>query len=922
MGTESVRFGAYEFFPEQRLLVSKGERIPLGARALAILDVLVASRGQTVSHRRLVSEVWPDTFVEESSLRVHIASLRKALGDGQDGNRFIVNEPGRGYVFTAAVESATIADGPPLPAPRLAAAYRPPILLTSLIGRTEAIRALLDQMSKRRLITVVGAGGIGKTSMVLTAAQAALPRFLDGICFVDLATISTGAQLPSLLASSLRLAVPAQGSVEALTGSIEALDLCLILDNCEHVIDAAAEAAEILLRACPAIVIVATSREPLRAEGEIIQHLTSLESAPADLVAEPAVIARYAAVQLFAERADASLGGFRIGPDNARLVADLCRRLDGMPLAIELAAAALPSIGLKGLLAGIDDRLTLLRGGRRGHDRHQTLRAMLDWSYASLTGQEQFVFERLSVFQVPFSLEGALAVLVNGAIDRRGAIDCLMSLVSKSLIAADLSHDEAEYRILETTRMYGRERLLIGENGREARTLHGRYILGSLKEAEHEWAARSQHELWDRQARRVEDLRAAIAWAFSEDGDAPLGVDLLTASAPLWLSLSKVEEYGRLIRANLERLNSQSIAGTPAEVRLNLVLGGISFNVSGPGPEHTAALDRALATALALKDVSAQMWAWWSRMGIAYPRADYAGILSIAKALAELTASSPSPEATGMTDRIHSVAHFRSGDLALARHYGDLSVGRTHKPERASRGNFVYQHPPTAKANLSNILWVQGLGDQARTLIEDAVDMAVATKDPSTLCFILSFNACPLALWLGDRDLVGRYCDLLHRQAEHNGFLYMLEWAVRYRAIAAARWGSDPVASHVLGQHFAELGTFQRQTFVTVLPALVDERTYGEAATSGPNWATAEILRAWGERQAALGRTDAATTMGNALDIASRQGALAFELRAATSLFSLLGDDISRTRLAGTVSRMIEGFGTEDYLRATQLLAE
>src|SRR5258705_4049359 len=451
-------FGPFHLIPTQRLLLEAGKPRRLGSRALDILIALVERHGELLSKEELMARVWPKMFVEPSNLTVHVAALRRVLGDGRNGNRYLVNIPGRGYRFVAPVRVADEAM-PSLPQlqPIVASgANNLPAQITRLVGRAEALRTLAAQLSEQRLITIVGPGGIGKTSVALAVAEAVAGSYEHGVWIVDLAHLRDPSPVPDALASETLSDDPLPSLVE----SIRRKQMLLVLDNCAHMVEAAASLAGRILRGAPGVRILATSREPLRVEGERRHRLSPLDVPPASVPLTAAEALRFSAIELFVQRAAAKLDGFELNDSDASIVADLCRKLDGLPLAIEFAADQIDTFGVRGLSARLAGRLQLLTGGyRTALPRHQSLRAMLDWSYDRIPEPERVVLRRLSILPGKYSLEAAIAVAAGDEMAVPAVIDHIMSLVTKSLIAADISGKEALYRMLETTRCYALEKL-------------------------------------------------------------------------------------------------------------------------------------------------------------------------------------------------------------------------------------------------------------------------------------------------------------------------------------------------------------------------------------------------------------------------------------------------------------------------------
>jgi predicted ATPase/DNA-binding winged helix-turn-helix (wHTH) protein len=472
----SFAFGPFRLLPTQRLLLEDGKVVHIGSRALDILVMLVERAGELVSKRELMARVWSNLTVVEANLTVHVVALRRALCDGRNGNRYLVNIPGRGYRFVAPV---AVADAPqPAPAPPAKRPHHVPASLTRLIGRVDVVRKLTEQLSRQRFLTIVGPGGTGKTSVALAVAEGLLERYEHGVHLVDLAPLSDPALLPNAFASVL---VPEIGGSDPPADLIEGLRdkrMLVVLDNCEHLIEAAATLVDEIFRQAPGVRILATSREPLRTRSESVHRLASLGTPPPQAELRAAQALSFAAVQLFVERTAASLDAFELRDDDAPLVADICRRLDGNPLAIELAAARVEVLGIRGLAARLDDCLCVLSLGRRAAPaRHQTLRATLDWSYGLLSGSEQAALRRLAIFDGPFTLASAAAVAGDAGHTDRDIGELVLQLVEKSLLIADLGGAEPHFRIPATTRAYALEKLAdSAEHGAVAGRLveHGR----------------------------------------------------------------------------------------------------------------------------------------------------------------------------------------------------------------------------------------------------------------------------------------------------------------------------------------------------------------------------------------------------------------------------------------------------------------
>jgi predicted ATPase/DNA-binding winged helix-turn-helix (wHTH) protein len=459
MDEEAFVFGAFRLLPAQRILLEDGKPLHLGSRALDVLLALVECAGDTIRKDQLIARTWPDTVVDEGTLRVHVAALRKALCDGRGGNRFIANIPGRGYSFVAPVRREQGQETAALPN-RSALGGNLPAQLTRVIGRSEIVATVVARVAQQRFLTIVGPGGIGKTTVAVAAAEALSGSYSDGVWFVGLGSLRDPALVSSAVTAILG-SPPGVGdplsSLVAWLGDKRAL---IIIDNCEHVVGAAAATAEAMLKAAPQLAILATSREPLRAEGEWLLRLPSLEVPPERSGLTAAEALSFPAVELFNERAMATLDGFDLADADIPIALEICRRLDGVPLAIELAAAQVDVFGVKGLAAHLDDRLAVLTRGRRtAVPRQQTLRATIDWSYELLSEPERRVLCRLAIFPAGFGLEAAAAVVSAG--DDAAAVigEGIANLLSESLVTRDGSTPAGRWRLLETIRAYALEKL-------------------------------------------------------------------------------------------------------------------------------------------------------------------------------------------------------------------------------------------------------------------------------------------------------------------------------------------------------------------------------------------------------------------------------------------------------------------------------
>lgn len=554
-------FAGYTLHATRRELRQDGLQVELGSRALDVLLALVRRAGEVATKGDIMAEVWPGVVVEENNLTTQIAAVRRALGEG-GGRRFILTVPGRGYRFVADLTSDAETIEPSGPGPDRARATEPPaerhnlpVESSSFIGREAELQSIRDRLESRALVTLVGAGGIGKTRVALRAAEALLDRFTDGVLLLDLAPLGDSPLVAEALCRLLGVAAT-EGRLaqDAAVAMLRRRNMLLLLDSCEHVLSGAATLASALLRQCPGVKVLATSREALSVPGEAVFLMPSLPVPPANVPLTAEAALQCDSVRLFTERAADALGGYTLTDEDAPLVATICRRLDGMPLATELAAARLRMLKPAEIAVRLENVFRLLTGGSRvALARHQTLRATIDWSFSLLSAAEQAVLARLSVFVDGCSLEGATAVAAGDDIEPDDVFDLVSALVSKSLLVADTAGTATRYRMLETTRQYAAEKLSIAGDG-PARCAACTYLLNVFRRAERDWPTQGTDAWLAAYRPEAENLRAAIEWSFGE-GDPKLGVALVANAGAVAQELSLRADLTRWTEAALPHLS-------------------------------------------------------------------------------------------------------------------------------------------------------------------------------------------------------------------------------------------------------------------------------------------------------------------------------------------------------------------------------
>ena len=528
-----MRFGRFELRPAQCLLLADGEPLAVGARAFDLLLVLVAERDRVVSHEELLARVWPGLVVEENNLRQHVSGLRKLLGA-----QALTTVPGRGYRFTLPLDEGPGERASPLTAPptthRSLPANKP-----TLIGREDDLSAVLALLADTHLLTLVGAGGVGKTRLALEVADRAGAGFADGVCFVELAPVTDPSLLVRTVAGTLDVHEEAtRPLLDTLLDVLRRRSLLLILDNCEHLIERCAAFAEQVLHHSRGTRTLATSREALGVAGEVAWRLPSLRTSPPDALGSIEDFLAFPASRLFVERAQAVAPSFRLTSANLNAAARVCHQLDGIPLALELAAARVGAMTIEQLAERLDDRFALLTRGRRtALLRHQTLRSLIDWSHDLLAEPERVLLRRLSQFAGGWTLEAAEAVCSALPIVRGQVLDLLAQLVEKSLVVLDAPGDDPgtgpRYRLLETIRQYGLEKLLVADELEDTRRRHLAYC-GELAERIRPMLTRSEQLHWHARAEvELDNFRLALQWSLGS-GQAEQGLRLFSSLTRFW----------------------------------------------------------------------------------------------------------------------------------------------------------------------------------------------------------------------------------------------------------------------------------------------------------------------------------------------------------------------------------------------------
>jgi len=891
----------------RRELRARGMPVPIGGRAFEILEVLARASGGVITKEAIMKRVWPGAVVEENTLQVHILAVRAAFGADRDMLKTVY---GKGYRLVGdwvwREDEATDAERPAQQASETPlsplASGRLPLANAPLIGRDGAVQQVCDLVSAYRLVSLVGAGGIGKTKLALQAARAASASFAHGAWLVELASLGDANLVSSAVAAALGLELGSHritaASVAAALGEREIL---LVLDNAEHLVAAVAEVAETLLRGCPRLTILTTSREPLQCEGERTFRVPPLDVPPADGL-DPSTLPQVSAVRMFLACMTAADPSF--APDEQELITigAICRRLDGIPLAIEFAAARATMLGPATVLSRLNERFGLLTSGRRlALPQHRTLRATLDWSYDLLPDPEKRLFRFLGIFPGSFTLDAAAAVASGGdEAAAASAFEDISQLAAKSLLSRDATGQNDRWRLLETTRAYAHGKLVeCGELNQAARR-HAAFFRDLLRPA---LAEQPSGEALRAFGFEIDNLRSALDWAFSAQGDIATAVFLTAGFVPVWLQRFLISECGGRVEQALEAVDRMPPAGALDTARLLTMLGFALLNTSGQAGRTRMVLTRALALAEDLRDSGLLLRILWAHWSLNFNAGDYRTARPVAERFLSIAEGRGDAEGVTVGHRLlGSTLHF-TGDQKEAQRHLEFALRGGDGPAGAVRPIwFLLDQRIVARAMLARVLAVQGQMGRAAAEAQMSLEDAQAADHQLSVCYTLRNAVCPICLMRGDIPGATRTVMLLKSVVERNGMAFWLSWAASLQGQLLVEQGECASGIDLLRSAIAERSQagwhMRAPEFMAVLAqglaklnrhqeALdVLEQALALSAEGGQCWYWPELLRL--KAECILAQTadwpTAEALLREAIKTARAQGAALWELRAALSL--------------------------------------
>jgi predicted ATPase/DNA-binding winged helix-turn-helix (wHTH) protein len=907
-----LSFDTFRFIPSRQQLFDGDQPLRVGSRAMGLLQLLIENAGEVVTKDRLIGAVWNGVWVDEANLRANIGALRKILGDGRDGRRYIQNIPGRGYRFVTPVYS-----GDKSLAPDSSATISPQSLgrdTARLIGRSEAAETLTEELTAHRIVSVVGSGGIGKTSLVLTVARLWGRAEGGNVYFVDLTAANGTDQLWTAAAHAFEVDSTPSARAQVL-GASRTREGLIVLDNCEHILDAAADFAAAVLKAGERIRILSSSREPLRVHGEWVHRLPPLQYPGSEAALTARESLAFSAVELLVERIAETVGGFTLTDREAPFAVEICRRLGGVPLALELAAAQTEVFSLKQMAEGLRDRFTLLSRGRRSAlPRHQSLRAMLEWSCQLLSDSERTVLRRLSVFPAWFDMSDAVELGGRVGISNLAVLDGVTSLVSKSILAAEVTDDSARYRFAETTRAFAKE-LLADANEMDS-TFRA---LTSYITAQHATESAKQNGLkfgWLACCvRNLDNARACLDWAISEEHDLSAGVELVSKALPFWMLASRLIEHRQYLEPALAHVRRVRPKREKDELALEAAIALAQYFSGGPTNEVISRLKRALVLARKLRSRAQELNILWMLYGVSGNWGNYKAEADFATAFAKASVNASAPQAKTRRYRMLARAYHDVGEQRRALKEVERALARP-LGVNADLDAYGIDDVTAALAIRSRILWVVGRAEDAMSVAEECLARGLAVDHAQSTCWAIAFNLCPVAIWSGDIDVANRFATVAMTHSEKT-FEHWNDWAHLYKA--ALENPPDAAAARRL---LAKMIPSQKDIFATLWPVFAGEDIKSRAARH-TSWCSAELIR--------LAAVDLDDKVGirrlqHADLIAKQQGALGWRLRIAATIATrhlLRGDRTkARTALAPVYESFKQGFKTKDLLGAAALLGE
>jgi predicted ATPase/DNA-binding winged helix-turn-helix (wHTH) protein len=900
-----LRFGPFELSIGERVLWRDGAVLSLGSRALDILIYLVERPCEVIAKQELIDHVWPDVTVEEGSLRVHVAAIRKALGDGQFGNRYIANIKGRGYSFVGTVAAFT--DNAESRNDKFRHQGRLPMRPLMMIGRETVVREVGDKLRNERFVTLLGPGGIGKTTIALAVGHAAAEPFGGQVYFVDLESLTDSRHVVAAVATSLGLALKSKDPGLELVDFVRSRKLLIILDCCEHVIEAVALLAEQLYQETAQAHLLTTSRELLKVEGEHCYRVLPLDCPPDGSEQTANAVLRYPSAQLFVRRVAARAGSVVLTDEEAPLVAEMCRKLDGIPLAIELAAGQAAALGIKSTVALLASRMGLLRlSHRTAVPRHRTLRATLDWSHDLLSDPERIVFRRIALFAGQFNLEAAQRIASEPDLGSAEIADAIAGLFEKSLLPTRVCRGQPQYRLLNMTRAYALGKL--EEHGEVdlISVRHAEYVTEQLESERTDLSALPRAERFAIYSEQLCNVRAALEWSFGSRGDAEIATRLAVPATQLLLELSLLTECQLWSERAIAVLGTLQHPDSRREMEICATLPFALMYTEGNCQRVRTAFFRALDAAIRQRDLDYELRLLSGLFRYSYWTNDISSAVEFAERSKKVALKTQDPDNLALAESMLGAANFLTGNHLAAQKHLEFSLVHARSGPRVRAGLHLFDHVSFSLGGMARSLLYIGSLVQSLDYANRAIDEGKRSGRPATLCRTLAM-VFPVFLASGNVELSARCV----AQIAYLASAYSL---TPYRALATGQRGQlllfqgtikdgIPLLRQALKELHDQRYEMLNIDFICELSAglmmagcheealaLTVSALDGEQRT-GKLLHMPNLLRMKGVVLAARSIEDhaeAEQSFLSSIDWAQRQSATLFELKAATDLAELL----------------------------------
>ncbi|MBA3941938.1 MAG: transcriptional regulator [Sphingopyxis sp.] len=924
---EEVIFGPFRLDMRHRKLFCGADEVRMGSRAMDILLALARQKGELVSKQQLFDAAWPGVFVQEANLKVTVAYLRRTLREFAPDAGYINNIVGRGYWLDTAPrgEAGDRRDACPVaPVPRA----------DGIIGRDTEIAHIAGALAKNRLVTIVGAGGIGKT----TVAQSVASAFGDDgsvAAFVDFSRIANDDYVASSTASALGIS-PGRDSIQSIVSILARQKMLLVFDTCEHVLSAVAHLCDVLMAKTRNVRILATSRQLLRARGEKVVWLAPLAIPPPEHVGGIDELLRFSAPRLLAARAAAD--GYRIDEKDVRAIARICRRLDGCPLAIELVATRLAAKGVTAVERELDEHfLSLRREGVEGPSRHQSLLLTLQWSYALLSEDERRLLRAISIFAGAFDAEAAVRVAADRDFPAVAVMDAIGGLRGKSMLCLDRLSGEFQYRLLDSTRAFAATlRDSHGETA-EVAMRHARLQVERLGRAASEQGTMPADAWRASCGGLIDELRKALDWTLFRSADPLLGIKLVAGGLPLWHDRSLGEEA----RKNCERALAEfdRIGCNDASLNLALVVGlaRVTTYVSADGDRAVPLFHKALRLTREMKDPGAECRVLGALVTYELMSGRSGAVFETLEAMREAARATADPAALWEEEQLRAQWDIRVCDFGSALARVEALFEEMRDDAESGGPRFQIHQRMNVEVQLAALNWLKGRPREAVRVARLAARDAEDAGHDLTLIHCLAQGIIWTLFQCREYEAARPYIEILRSAIFRGGLAAWIPVANCYDAVISAMTGESPDPERLRAayadvhdgmvqlRHHARYAMFAEAMLANGQPADAARVIRDVFDASADPWGKPEFLRLRAATERACGRHgEAEATLREALHAARATDSPSWELRAAHDLAMLFEDrDPGKARriLAPAFARFGDGFETGDLASARALLA-